>query len=149
MLDLPSAQQIEEFRQAFDIIDRGGDGLVDVEDLAAVMRAIGGAPSHAELQDMIGEVDADGKGKIDFTEFLALMSRQMRQSDIEDELRQTFRAFHREPDGAITAQELRRLLAALGLDASAQAVRAMIAEADRDRDGRISFEEFRALALGK
>jgi Ca2+-binding EF-hand superfamily protein len=28
-------------------------------------------------------------------------------------------------------------------------IRAMIAEADRNRDGKIDFAEFRALALGK
>jgi calmodulin len=98
---------------------------------------------------MIREVDADGNENIDFTEFLALMSRQMRQSDIEDELKQTFRVFDRDGDGLITPQELRTLLISLGLDSSAQVIRAMIAEADRDRDGKINFADFKALALGR
>jgi calmodulin len=113
------------------------------------MRAIGQSPTHSELLDMIREVDADGNDTIDFTEFLALMSRQMRQSDIEEELRETFRVFDRDGDGFISPQELRTLLISLGLDSSAQVIRAMIAEADRDRDGKINFAEFRALALGK
>jgi calmodulin len=113
------------------------------------MRAIGQSPTHSELQDMIREVDADGNDTIDFTEFLALMSRQMRQSDIEEELRETFRVFDRDGDGFITPQELRTLLISLGLDSSAQVIRSMIGEADRNRDGKIDFAEFRALALGK
>jgi calmodulin len=149
MVDALSAEQIQEFRQAFDIMDRNGDGVITVEDLATVMRAIGQSPTVNELQDMIREVDADGNDNIDFTEFLALMSRQMRQSDIEDELRETFRVFDRDGDGFITPQELRTLLISLGLDSSAQVIRSMIAEADRDRDGKINFAEFRALALGK
>jgi calmodulin len=149
MVETLSAEQIQEFRQAFDIIDRNGDGVITVDDLATVMRAIGQSPNHGELQDMIREVDADGNDTIDFTEFLALMSRQMRQSDIEEELKQTFRVFDRDNDGFITPQELRTLLISLGLDSSAQVIRAMIGEADRDRDGKINFAEFRALALGK
>jgi calmodulin len=149
MAETLSADQIQEFRQAFDIMDRNGDGVITVDDLATVMRAIGQAPNHSELQDMIREVDADGKDAIDFPEFLALMSRQMRQSDIEEELKQTFRVFDRDGDGFIVAADLRTLLISLGLDSSAQVIRAMIAEADRDRDGKISFNEFRALALGK
>jgi Ca2+-binding EF-hand superfamily protein len=149
MVEALSAEQIQEFRQAFDIMDRNGDGVITVDDLAAVMRAIGQSPNHQELQDMIREVDADGNDNIDFTEFLALMSRQMRQSDIEEELKETFRVFDRDNDGFITPQELRTLLISLGLDSSAQVIRAMIAEADRNRDGKIDFAEFRALALGK
>jgi calmodulin len=149
MVDTLSAEQIQEFRQAFDIIDRNGDGAITVDDLATVMRAIGQSPTHNELQDMIREVDADGNDQIDFTEFLALMSRQMRQQDIEDELREAFRVFDRDGDGFITPQELRTLLISLGLDASAQVLRAMINEADRNRDGKIDYTEFRALALGK
>lgn len=149
MVETLTADQIQEFRQAFDIMDRNGDGVITVDDLAAVMRAIGQSPTANELQDMIREVDADGNDTIDFTEFLALMSRQMRQSDIEDELREAFRVFDRDSDGFITPQELRSLLISLGLDSSAEVVRRMINEADKNRDGKIDFAEFRALALGK
>lgn len=149
MVETLTADQIQEFRQAFDIMDRNGDGVITVDDLASVMRAIGQSPTANELQDMIREVDADGNDSIDFTEFLALMSRQMRQSDIEDELREAFRVFDRDSDGFITSQELRSLLISLGLESSAEIVRRMINEADKNRDGKIDFSEFRALALGK
>jgi calmodulin len=36
----------------------------------------------------INEVDADGSGTIDFTEFLAMMSRKMNTNDSEEELKQ-------------------------------------------------------------
>lgn len=149
MVETLTAEQIQEFRQAFDIIDRNGDGAITTDDLATVMRAIGQSPTANELTDMIREVDADGNDTIDFTEFLALMSRQMRQSDIDDELREAFRVFDRDNDGYILPQDLRTLLISLGLDSSAEVIRRMINEADRNRDGKIDFNEFRALALGK
>lgn len=149
MVETLTAEQIQEFRQAFDIMDRDHNGAITVDDLSSVMRAIGQTPTLNELQDMIREVDADGNETIDFTEFLALMSRQMRQSDIEAELREAFRIFDRDNDGFITPQELKTLLISLGLDSSAEVIRRMINEADRNRDGKIDFNEFRALALGK
>ena len=41
------------------------------------MRSLGQKPSEAELNDMIGEVDKDGSGEIDFDEFLVMMQKQM------------------------------------------------------------------------
>ncbi len=42
------------------------------------MRSLGQNPTEAELKDMIHEVDADGDGTIDFSEFLDLMARKMK-----------------------------------------------------------------------
>jgi calmodulin len=39
------------------------------------MRKLGQNPTAAELEEMIGEVDVDNSGTIDFQEFLALMGR--------------------------------------------------------------------------
>ena len=49
------------------------------------MRALGQNATEAEFQYMINEVDADGNGTIDFSEFLSLMARKMKDTDTEEE----------------------------------------------------------------
>ncbi len=61
------------------------------------MRSLGQNPTEAELQDMINEVDADGNGTIDFTEFLTMMARKMRDTDSEEEIKEAFKVRNREP----------------------------------------------------
>ena len=45
---------------------------------------------------MINEVDADGNGTIDFPEFLSLMTRKIKDTDTEEELREAFKVFDRD-----------------------------------------------------
>lgn len=52
-----------EFKEAFSLFDKDGDGTITTKELGTVMRSLGQNPTEAELQDMINEVDADGKCK--------------------------------------------------------------------------------------
>ena len=70
-------EQIAEFKEAFSLFDKDGDGTITTKELGTVMRSLGQNPTEAELQDMINEVDADGNGTIDFPEFLSMMARKM------------------------------------------------------------------------
>lgn len=49
-----------EFKEAFSLFDKDGDGTITTKELGTVMRSLGQNPTEAELQDMISEVDTDG-----------------------------------------------------------------------------------------
>ena len=58
---LLASEQIAEFKEAFSLFDKDGDGTITTKELGTVMRSLGQNPTEAELQDMINEVDADGR----------------------------------------------------------------------------------------
>ena len=86
MADQLTEEQIAEFKEAFSLFDKDGDGTITTKELGTVMRSLGQNPTEAELQDMINEVDADGNGTIDFPEFLTMMARKMKDTDSEEEI---------------------------------------------------------------
>eukprot|EP00965_Chrysotila_dentata_P232544 6199033-Pleurochrysis_carterae.AAC.1 len=47
-----------------------GTGTIDAEDLWVVMRALGCEPKKEEIKKMVGEVDRDSTGQIDFNGYL-------------------------------------------------------------------------------
>lgn len=65
---------LPEFKEAFSLFDKDGDGTITTKELGTVMRSLGQNPTEAELQDMINEVDADGtKFVLEMLIFLPLM----------------------------------------------------------------------------
>jgi hypothetical protein len=89
-------------------------GQITTKELGTVMRSLGQNPSESELQDMINEVDADNNGTIDFpgricnwtysllginnfTEFLTMMARKMKDTDSEEESREAFKVCEAQP----------------------------------------------------
>nr|VDD12851.1 unnamed protein product [Brassica rapa] len=169
MADQLTDEQISEFKEAFSLFDKDGDGLfissshissislvpncwdrffdldfgcITTKELGTVMRSLGQNPTEAELQDMINEVDADGNGTIDFPEFLNLMAKKMKDTDSEEELKEAFRVFDKDQNGFISAAELRHVMTNLGEKLTDEEVEEMVREADVDGDGQINCEEF-------
>lgn len=147
--DQLSEEQIAEFKEAFSLFDKDGDGTITTKELGTVMRSLGQNPTEAELQDMINEVDADGNGTIDFPEFLTMMARKMKETDSEEEIREAFRVFDKDGNGFISAAELRHVMVNLGEKLTDEEVDEMIREADVDGDGQVNYQEFVAMMTSK
>ena len=55
-----------EYRDAFKFFDKDGNGYITTRELGAIMRSLGQNPTETELQDMVNEVDYDGKVKLKY-----------------------------------------------------------------------------------
>ncbi|KAK1131392.1 hypothetical protein K0M31_017677 [Melipona bicolor] len=52
-----------QFREAFRLFDKDGDGSITKEELGRVMRSLGQFARAEELRTMLQEIDIDGKPK--------------------------------------------------------------------------------------
>ncbi|XP_047377369.1 calmodulin-like protein 3 [Sciurus carolinensis] len=142
-------EQIAEFREAFSLFDKDGDGCITTQELGTVMRSLGQNPTEAELQGMVNEIDRDGNGTVDFPEFLGMMARKMKDTDSEEEIREAFRVFDKDGNGYVSAAELRHVMTRLGEKLSDEEVEEMIRAADSDGDGQVNYEEFVRMLVSK
>ncbi|MQM19495.1 hypothetical protein Taro_052500 [Colocasia esculenta] len=64
-----------DLKEAFDVFDSNGDGLITVDELGKVLAALGLAPgaTAARCREMIQKVDMDGDGMVSFEEFKRMM----------------------------------------------------------------------------
>merc|ERR1719422_1394077 len=94
---------------------------------------------------MIQEVDSDGNGKIEFSEFLTMMTRKMGTRSFNDEALEAFKVLDKDGSGSICESELRQIMSNIGEDITDEEIKEMMNEADLDGDGQVSFKEFAAI----
>ncbi len=92
------------------------------------------------------EVDKDGNGTIDLTEFCQLMVTRMQNIDDPRLLREAFAMFDKDGGGTISREELKQtineVMSGTGEMLPDNEFEEMINEFDTNRDGNISYEEF-------
>ena len=141
MNKVPKARIIH-YRNAFNMFDKKKDGVITLKELSNVLRSLNLDPTEEEIKEMIDEVDLDGNGEIDFEEFVTLMNRRSKETDIEEEVLNAFKVFDKEGNGLISNTELRHILTELEDGFTEEEIDDLLLESDDDGDGFISYAEF-------
>ncbi|CAA0333229.1 unnamed protein product [Arabidopsis thaliana] len=64
----------EQIREAFDLYDQNKNGLISSSEIHKVLNRLGMTCSVEDCVRMIGHVDTDGDGNVNFEEFQKMMS---------------------------------------------------------------------------
>ena len=52
---------VSEYKEAFNLYDKDKDGIIATQKLGRVLRAMGLNPTEIEIQEMIDEIDSEGR----------------------------------------------------------------------------------------
>ena len=137
-----SEEQRKELQDVFDQFDKDKDGKISGLELGNAMMSMGQSPTEEEINEMMREVDLNQDGKIDFDEFMILMTRSSPDTQTEEEVINAFRVFDKEGNGLIASSELKHIMMTIGDKMTEEEADEMVNEADIDEDGMINYEEF-------
>lgn len=140
-----SKEEIEEIKEAFNLFDTDGSGTIDPKELKSAMQSLGFEAKNATIYQMIGDIDKDGSGSIDFDEFLDMMTAKMSDKDSKEDIGKVFNLFDDDKTGKISIRNLKRVARELGETMSDAELMEMIERADTDEDGEINPDEFYAI----
>lgn len=147
-------EQVEEAKEAFAVfVDE--EGLVDIQNLGAMMRALECKLTEDDIQKLTDQYDHthfERGGKIDFFSFMTMVKPLIIKAYelySDASMERLFQEFDSDGDGYISGAELRQSLQKLGDKFAAVAeeltdedVEEIMLESDLDGDGRISYSEF-------
>uniref|UniRef100_A0A8C9TKB4 Dynein axonemal assembly factor 10 n=1 Tax=Scleropages formosus TaxID=113540 RepID=A0A8C9TKB4_SCLFO len=144
------ADEIKRLGKRFKKLDLDNSGSLSVEEFMSLPEL----QQNPLVQRVIDIFDTDGNGEVDFKEFIEGVSQFSVKGDKEQKLRFAFRIYDMDKDGYISNGELFQVLKMMvGNNLKdtqlQQIVDKTIINADKDGDGRISFEEFCAVPMGR
>eukprot|EP00049_Salpingoeca_infusionum_P021695 m.4172 g.4172 ORF g.4172 m.4172 type:complete len:153 (-) comp4435_c0_seq1:2344-2802(-) len=144
--------QMSQFREAFALFDKKGDGNIRLGDLGTVLRAMGENPTQADVTKTQQEIDPDSNPdkRINFEEFLPVLQRFQGQKPVgtEADYIEGLRVFDKDGNGTINAAELRHVLASLGEKLSDDDLDALLANVPIDSSGCVNYQEFVRIVMG-
>jgi len=136
--------QIQEYKEAFTMIDVNRDGIIDMEDLKDMYSNLGRIPPDAELKEMLKEAP----GPLNFTMFLNLFGEKLSGTDPEETIRQAFSMFDDDNKGHIPEEYLKDLLSNMGDNFTADEIKQTWKEAPLEK-GQFDYKSFVGILKGK
>jgi len=143
VFSLFSQKQMQEFKEAFGIIDNDKDGIITANDLKTAFSGVGKAVGDAEVNNMLGEAP----GPVNFTQMVTLFAEKMAGGADDDKvIIKSFEAF--EINGQIDAEMFRHSLMTWGEKFSASEIDDAFAEFSIE-GGMIDSNHLKGLMVAK
>ena len=143
-----------EMEEVFNIFDIDKNGSINGFELKIALRALGFLASNEECAAIMQRYTSQPGHPFDalnVEEFCRIISEENAKKKPEDEIREAFELFDIEDKGSITVKNLRSALNQLGKGnlRTDEQLQQEIDRWDKDRDGRLNFEEFKAIMLNQ
>ena len=98
-------EEVVDIRQAFEIFDSDGSGIMDPAELKQAFIDLGFTGQTKVVYQILAELDEDRSGGIDFAEFLRLATAKIGEKDTRVEINKVFNAF--DPNRSVILMLLR------------------------------------------
>ena len=142
LIHMVHEDDIKQIKEDFQKIDEDSNGFIDQQELERAFKMSG--LKKFNVSNIIQEVDINGNGQINYTEFIAAtLSQTCLLSD--DKIRSVFDKIDSDKNESLTRDELVEALTRNGVPLTQEELDLIISEHDIDKDGNISFEEFKQM----
>ncbi|CAN4099115.1 unnamed protein product [Withania somnifera] len=140
-----SQDQVHGIKQIFYMMDTDKNGNLSFQELKDGLRVMGQTVAEPEVKLLMDAADVDGNGMLDCEEFVTMAVHFQRLSN-DDHLCHAFLYFDRNKSGFIEFEDLKISLFDDHLaPQNDQVINDIIFDADLDKDGRISYQDFKVM----
>ena len=142
-----TADQIEEFKEAFGIFDKDGDGKVTLHEMEMLVNAVGYQPQEGEVDEICTRLDQTGTMKFTYDEFYKVAEHFHSQINMKEIITTCWRVFFSDSKTA-RADGIRDLLMQQGQPLTEGEVKQLLWNLDPDFPNVIDLASLTDLIVG-
>ncbi|KAK2461590.1 hypothetical protein APHAL10511_006053 [Amanita phalloides] len=150
VFSLFQASQVQQFKEAFQLIDHDKDGWVSEGDLREIFSSLGITASRRMLDELLSarpgthgrSDDASNERGVNFTMFLTMMGERLFEFDTEAELLEAFESFDENDTGVVNVEEMRKWLSEAGERMDQREMDKFLKGPFSDRQGQFNYREW-------
>jgi len=138
-----TSTEVSEIKEAFNLFDTDRSGTIDVQEFKDALNNLGLDDNNGAFVQLLDNIDANKSGKVDFDEFVNLLTVHGSDLTTKEDLERVFSYFLGDDKGdKIDINHLRDVCELLGEKLTDEELEEMINRADVNGDGKVSFEEY-------
>jgi len=138
---------LKDLHKMFMQWDKDNNGELSLDELKENMNEIADLFNleESDVLAMMKKADSNGDGNVDYSEFIAAAFDKVKLIT-EPNLKAAFKIFDADGDGSISPQELKNVFGGgtVGFEQGEKVWNEIMSEVDTDRDGVISYDEFKS-----
>jgi len=159
MTDAFSADQIEEWKDFWELFDAEGQGKIYWNQVGSAIRSFGWAPTNQQWQQTLhvangGVEDALGQllpskedlnhKQISFEEFLPILAEvsKLPSTGTKEDFTEGMKVFDKDSNGFVLAVEIQHILSSLGESLTKDEVNEIFAGVETNSNGMMKYESF-------
>ena len=147
MADL-SEDMMAEFRDAYTLFDRIGDGKIDGDQIPDLLRAMGLNPVGSDLQSVVEE---HKNKRVEFPVFLGIYTQfSAKPEPVREDFIEGFKCYDRDNSGTIDGGTLRGMLCLRGdSKLTEEEANELLAPVEDPKNGIVNYEEIIKLVMSR
>lgn len=142
--------EIHDFNEVFRRFDKDGHGMISIDDLREAIKQVGVKLDSTEVDKIFQLISEDNQKdkkeqkNIKYTEFIkAILNQKLFMK--EERLWNLFKYFDQDNTNQITQSNLNEIFRRHGKQFQESEIKNMIQEVDPNKDGKITFDEFKQI----
>ncbi|CAL8077365.1 unnamed protein product [Calicophoron daubneyi] len=113
------------------------------------MKKLGMTVKPGEAEAMVKQFDKNKNGMLEFEEYVDLCEKKRHSKEFEGLYREAFNAIDKNHDGYLTADEIKDAIKKVKPDVKEETIKKVMQRLDKNKDGKVSIEEFLVAMRGE